>query len=69
MHEKLLLLTLPLCTFTFQEHFHAYEVTRRKQDLVVFHVDNLPYPRPFDIQMSYGVNGTALYIVPYCFIW
>ncbi|KAL7381300.1 hypothetical protein ABVT39_003530 [Epinephelus coioides] len=69
MHEKLLLLTLPLCTVTFQEHFHAFEVTRTKQDFVVFHVDNLPYPRPFDIQMSYGVNDKALFIVPYCFIW
>lgn len=69
MHEKVLLLTLPLCTVTFQEHFHAYEVTRTKQDFVVFHVDNLPYPRPFDIQMSYGVNDKALFIVPYCFIW
>lgn len=69
LHEKLLLLTLPLFTVSFQEHFHAYEVTRRKQDSVVFHVDNLPYPRPFDIQMSYGVNDTALFVVPYCFIW
>ena len=69
IHEKLLLLTLPLCTVTFQEHFHAYEVTRTKQDCVVFHVDNLHYPRPFDIQMSYGVNDTALFVVPYCFLW
>lgn len=69
IHEKLLLLTLPLFTVSFQEHFHAYEVTRRKQDFVVFHVDKLPYPRPFDIQMSYGVNDTALFVVPYCFIW
>lgn len=69
MQEKLLLLTLPLCTVAFQEYFHAYEVTRGKQDFVLFHVDNLPYPRPFDIQMSYGVNDTALFIVSYCFIW
>lgn len=69
IHEKLLLLTLPLCTVTFQEHFHAYEVTKIKQDFVVFHVDDLQYPRPFDIQMSYGVNDTALFVVPYCFLW
>ncbi|XP_057706931.1 uncharacterized protein LOC130924402 [Corythoichthys intestinalis] len=68
VHEKLLLLTLPLFTVCFQEHFHAYEVTRTKQDFVVFHVDSLHYPRPFDIQMSYIVNDTGLFVVPYCFL-
>lgn len=69
MCEKLLLLTVPLVTETFQEHFHAYEVIRSKQDLVFFHVDNLHYPRPFDIQMSYGGTDTTLLVVPYCFLW
>ena len=69
LQENVLLLTVPLCTVTFQEHFHAYEVTRSKEDFVVFHVDNLPYPRPFDIQMSYGVNDTALFVIPHCFLW
>lgn len=68
IHEKVLLPTLPLFTVTVQEHFHAYEVTKQKQGFVVFHVDNLHYPRPFDIQMSYGANDTALFVVPYCFI-
>lgn len=69
MHGKLLLLTLPLFTISFQEHFHAFKVKRCKQDFVVFCVDSLSYPRPFDIQMSYGVNDTDLFIVPYCVIW
>ena len=69
INEKLLLLTLPLFTVAFQEHFHAYEVARSKQDFVVFHVDNLIYPRPLDIQMSYGFNDKALFVVPYCFLW
>ena len=69
MCEKLLLLTVPLVTVTFQEDFHAYEVIRSKHDLVFFHVDNLHYPRPFDIQRSYGGNDTALLVVPYCFLW
>lgn len=69
MHGKLLLLTLPLFTISFQEHFHAFKVKRGKQDFVVFCVDSLPYPRPFDRQMSYGGNDTDLCIVPYCFMW
>jgi hypothetical protein len=69
IHEELLFLTLPLCTVTFQEHFHAYEVTTTKKDYVGFNVNNMQYPRPFDIQMSYGVNDTALFVVPYCYLW
>lgn len=65
IHEKLVLLILPLCTVAFQEHFHAYELTRTKQDLVVFHVDSLHYPRPFDIQLSYGVNDNCHYLLSF----
>ena len=68
IHDKLLLLTLPIFTVAFKEHNHAYEVTRTKNNFVVFHADSLHYPRPFDIQMSYGGNDTALFVVPHCFI-
>lgn len=54
---KLLLLTFPLFTLSFQEHFHAFKVKSSKEGFVVFWVDSLPYPRPFDIQMSYGGNA------------
>lgn len=67
--DKLLLLTLPLCTVTFHEHFHAYEVTKMVQGFVVFDVNHLCYPKPFDIQMSYEANDTALFVVPYCYLW
>lgn len=66
---QLLLLTVPLFTRSFQEHLHVFEVRRSMPDFIAFCVDNLPYNRPFDIQMSYGVNDTALFVVPYCFFW
>ena len=68
IQNKPVLLTIPLFTVAFQEHFFAYEVTRTKKDFVAFQVDDLPYPRPFDIQMSCGKNDTTMYVVPYCYL-
>lgn len=56
----MLLLTVPLITLVFQEHFNAYKVTKSKHGFVFFHVDNLHYHRPFDIQMSYGMNYISI---------
>lgn len=69
VHERLLLLTVPLITVAFREHFHAFEVSKSKHDFSFFYVDSLCYHRPFDIQRSYGTDDTALLVVPYCFLW
>lgn len=66
--DIVLLVTFVIDTVCFDEHFHAYRVVKTGKGPIIFFLKDLEYYRPFDMQVSYGIDTTNVYIVPYCLL-
>ncbi len=68
-NECVLLVTSQLKIVCFDEHLFAYRIDHRPStSLKVFTVNELPYYKPFDVQLSYGSDNLFCFIVPYCYL-
>ncbi|XP_048042264.1 uncharacterized protein LOC125265811 isoform X1 [Megalobrama amblycephala] len=68
MDDQNVLVTKDFKTDGFVEHLHAYRV-RELNVFCLSRVEDLPFYRQFDLQVSYGFEEPYLYIVPvHCFV-
>ncbi len=66
--DQNVLVTKDFETVGFVEHLHAYHI-RERSTFGLSRVEDLPFVRPFDLQVSYGFEEPYLYIVPvHCFV-
>lgn len=63
LDNSVIFLTTKLLTETFDEHCHAFRVSRCEERCLL-KLSDLKHPKPFDIQSSCNVSDERLYIIP-----
>lgn len=67
--DIVLLVTFLIDAVCFINIFYAYRVVKTgKGPIIFFFFKDLECYRPFDMQVSNGIDNTNMYIVPYCLL-